>query len=67
MALEKTLQQNFTQKTLQTKLIIQLWLEKKLYKPTLRKETLQTNHPAVAPAESMRFLGMREQRGNRLD
>lgn len=34
MALEKTLQQNFTQKTLQTKLIIQLWLSKK---------TLQTN------------------------
>ena len=34
MALEKTLQQHCTQKTLQTKLIIQLWLSKK---------TLQTN------------------------
>ena len=25
------------------------------------------DHPAVAPAEGMRFQGMREQRGNRLD
>ena len=34
MALEKTLQQNFTQKTLQTKLIIQLWLSKKNFTKT---------------------------------